>query len=177
MAHYDTVEPFYDVQYAEEQSEKYKAASQVLVGWDGEMILDVGCGTGLLFPKIAGHNASIVGVDFSRKMLKRAVERFRHLKNVHFICGDIDFLPLRENSFDKVFSFTLLQNVPTPRITLKEVARVAKGNSTLVITGQKKSFTKDEFSTLLWKANLFVVRLFEEGLKDYVAICKRVKLL
>lgn len=174
MAHYNTIEPSYDMQYGEEQSKKHEVALQVLGSCGGEMILDVGCGTGLLFFKIAGHNASIVGVDFSRKMLRRAVERFRRLKNVHFICGDVDFLPLRENVFDKVFSFTLLQNMPMPKITLEEVVRVAKRDSTLVLTGQKKSFLKDEFLRLLRKANLLVIRFFEEELKDYVAICKRL---
>lgn len=172
MAHYDATERLYDMQYAEEQWKKYEAALQMLGGDDDEAILDVGCGTGLLFSKIAGRNTSIIGVDFSRKMLKRAVEKHGHLKNAHFICGDADSLPLRENLFDKVFSFTLLQNIPTPKTTLKEVVRVAKENSMLVITGQKNSFSKDEFLRLLWKADLCVEGLVEEGLKDYVAICK-----
>jgi len=42
----------------------------------------------------------------------------------------------------------------------------------LVFTGQKRSFSEDEFLKLLRKAGLLVVRFFEEGLKDYVAICR-----
>jgi len=173
MARYDMMAPSYDVRYGEEQSKKHEVALQTLGSLCGKMVLDEGCGTGLLLSKIAGYNTSIVGVDLSRRMLKRAVEGFRLLKNVHFICCDADFLPLGENLFDCVFSFTLLQNMPKPKTTLEEAVRVAKGGSTLVFTGQKGSFSEDEFFKLLRKAGLLVVRSFEEGSKDYVAICKR----
>ncbi len=62
--------------------------------------------------------------------------------------------------------------MPMPKTTLEEAVRVAKGGSTLVFTGQKRSFSEDEFLKLLRKAGLLVVRSFEEGLKDYVAICR-----
>lgn len=172
MAHYNTMAPSYDVRYGEEQSIKQEVALQTLGNLSGEIILDEGCGTGLLFPKIAGYNTSIVGVDLSRRMLKRAVERFRPLKNVHLICCDADFLPLGENLFDCLFSFTLLQNMPMPKTTLEEAVRVVKEASTLVFTVQKRSFSEDEFLKLLRKAGMLVVRFFEEGLKDYVAICR-----
>ena len=171
MAHYNAMAPSYDALYGEEQSKKHEVALQTLGSLSGEMVLDAGCGTGLLFYKIAGYNPSIVGVDLSRRMLKRAVEGFRPLKNVHFICCDADFLPLGENLFDCVFSFTLLQNMLTPKTTLEEAVRVAKGDSTLVFTGKKKAFSEDEFLKLLREAGLHIVRFFEEGLKDYAAIC------
>jgi malonyl-CoA O-methyltransferase len=132
MARYDMVAPSYDVRYGEEQSKKHEVALQTLGSFCGKMVLDEGCGTGLLLSKIAGYNTSIVGVDLSRGMLKRAVEELRPWKNVHFICCDADFLPLRENLFDCVFSHTLLQNMPKPKTTLDEVVRVSKGGSTLV---------------------------------------------
>jgi malonyl-CoA O-methyltransferase len=173
MIYYNTIEPSYELQYSEEQDKKYDVVLPTLDFIDHEKIIDVGCGTGLLFSKIRKRYITIVGVDVSMNLLNRAIKRFKHRSNVHFICGDADFLPLRENVFDKVFSITLLQNMPEPSITLKEIAKVAKQNSTLIISVQKKKLTKDELLIMLQRSKLHVIKFLEKGIKDYLAICKK----
>ena len=173
MMYYNTIEPSYELQYSEEQVKKYDVALQNLDFIDCENIIDVGCGTGLLLSKIKKRSGRIVGIDVSMNLLNRAVKKFKHRSNVHFICGDADFLPLRANMFDKVFSITVLQNMPEPGITLKEIAKVAKQTSTMIISVQKKRLTKDELLRTFQRSKLHVIKFIEKGIKDYLAICKK----
>ena len=64
MAHYDTMAPSYDVRYGEEQSKKHEVALQTLGNLSGEMVLDEGCGTGLLFPKLQGTTHRLLELTF-----------------------------------------------------------------------------------------------------------------
>ena len=75
MTYYNTIEPSYELQYSEEQDKKYDIALQTLDFIDHEKIIDVGCGTGLLFSKIKKSSVTIVGVDVSMNLLNRAIKR------------------------------------------------------------------------------------------------------
>jgi ubiquinone/menaquinone biosynthesis C-methylase UbiE len=107
-------------------------------------------------------------------MLERAGSRCGGRENVCLVCGDADRLPFRERSFDKVFAFTLIQNMPDPGQTVHEIVRVAKSGSRVVITALKKCFTLEKFVWLLEKSGLTVVDVMSgEDLRDHVAICTR----
>lgn len=173
---YDVTAHIYNLRYHKEQGKKYEAVLNLLEVTNGNLVLDLGCGTGLFIQRIAKLGCTIVGVDHSKKMLEETKRECSYLINVSLICGDADFLPLRENMFDKVFAFTLLQNMPEPRKTILEMIRVARIDSDLVLTAQKKIFTKERFMQLLGEIDLSVVKFFDdEGLKDYIAICRRHK--
>ena len=75
---------------------------------------------------VAPHAKLVVGVDISRKLLIHAKEQACPFQNIFLIQADADYLPFAESSFDTVFAFTLLQNVPNPMETLKEFKRVTK---------------------------------------------------
>ena len=85
--------------------------------------------------------------------------------------ADADHLPFRNGSFNVVFAFTVLQNMPKPLETLNEIKRTAKHDAIIAVTGLKKAFPKDAFEELLQNAGLSVVSLKDEdALKCYVAI-------
>ena len=65
MHHYDQLAPVYDIQYAEEQNAKIEAALNKAKPRENELVLDLGCGTGLLFEKVAKSTGLLVGVDIS----------------------------------------------------------------------------------------------------------------
>lgn len=67
---------------------------------DGQAILDLGCGTGILTVQLANLCNKIVGVDSSQSMIDKAKEQFG---NVEFMVSDAIALPF-ENEFDVVFS-------------------------------------------------------------------------
>jgi ubiquinone/menaquinone biosynthesis C-methylase UbiE len=174
MHHYDHSASVYDVQYGEEQEAKIEAVLNELKPRKNRFILDVGCGTGLLFPHIAANVNLLAGLDFSPKILRQAWKRAKHYANVALLRADADFLPFPDKTFNRVFAITLLQNMPNPLRCLQEIRRVAKNKATVIVTGLKKEFSKEEFKKLLIKAKLEIsVMKMDKQLRGYVAICKR----
>ena len=114
MRRYDLTARMYDERYAEEQAAKYQAALEHLNITSHSIILDVGCGTGLFFSRIAAEAQTVVGVDISRLLLLQAKKRSRRFRNVYLVQADADHLPFSDNRFGVVFAFTLLQNMPKP---------------------------------------------------------------
>jgi ubiquinone/menaquinone biosynthesis C-methylase UbiE len=174
MRRYDTTAPSYDELYGEEQEAKYrKALEQVSVA--GSVVLDVGCGTGLLFSNVVPMAKTVVGVEISRELLVRAKEKARRFNDVHLVQADADHLPFLNGFFSVVFAFTVLQNMPKPEETLGELKRVAESDGSIVVTGLKKIFSVEAFSGLLERAGLDVVFLDTDGaLKCYVAVSTKV---
>ena len=173
MQRYDLTAHLYDMRYAEEQNVKFDVALKN-VTVEGGLILDVGCGTGLLFNRIAEKTETVVGLDFSKKLLFEAKKRGRKLRNVHLVLADADNMPFKEDVFDRVFAFTVVQNTPNPAETLREIKRVAKNDAVVAVTGLKRVFNLEEFRRLLCGAGLEIVDLESDGekLKCHVAVCR-----
>jgi malonyl-CoA O-methyltransferase len=170
MQRYDTTAEMYDARYAEEQEAKYKAAL-ASVNVTGA-VLDVGCGSGLLFSHVAAQAEAVVGVDVSGKLLLKAKERAKNFHNAHLVQADADHLPFRSECFAVVFAFTVLQNMPKPAETLLELKRTAKRNGAIVVSGLKKAFSLEAFGALLMQAGLCVVSFSDDAvLKCYVVVC------
>ena len=174
MQRYDLTAQMYDVRYAEEQETKYKKALEILKIASNSLILDVGCGTGLLFSHVAADAQAVVGLDVSRKLLFQAKERARRSRNVHVVQADADHMPFKNTCFTLVFAFTVLQNMPKPAETLNEIKRTAKHDGSIVVTGLKKAFSLKAFGDLLQQADLHVVFLRDDDvLKCYIAVSSR----
>lgn len=170
MKRYNLTARMYEMRYAEEQAAKYQAALKSL-NINGSRILDVGCGTGLLFDSVAADAQTVVGVDISSKLLHQAKERARKFRNVHLVQADADHLPFTSCHFNVIFAFTVIQNMPKPIETLNEIKRNSTCDASIVVTGLKKVFSLEAFKVLLQDAGLQVVN-FEDAdeLKCYVAM-------
>ncbi len=172
MRRYDYSASVYDTQYCEEQEAKIKAALSEIKLRKGSSVLDVGCGTGLLFSHIAEDAALLVGLDFSSNILRQASKRAKQHSSVAILRADADFLPFPDKTFNAVFAITLLQNMPNPLRGLYEIKRVAQSKAAVIVTGLKKEFSREEFAQLLKGAKLEIwVMKADEQLKGYVAIC------
>ena len=171
MQRYNATAQSYDEQYHEEQEAKYRKALEYLTITDGSVILDVGCGTGLLFSHITPKAQTVVGIEISHGLLVRAKEKAERSRNVHLVQADADHIPFKNDVFSVVFAFTVLQNLPKPKVTLGELKRVTNSDGNLVITGLKKAFSLDDFVDTLEDAGLRVVSFVDdEVLKCYVAV-------
>jgi ubiquinone/menaquinone biosynthesis C-methylase UbiE len=174
LRRYDLTAEMYDVRYAEEQAVKYRAALERLNISRHSRVLDVGCGTGLLFSHVAAEAQAVVGVDISGKLLRQAKKHARDFRNVHLVQADADYLPFRNACFNTVFAFTVLQNMPKPFETLNEIKRSAENGTSIVVTGLKKAFSLEVFRALLQNAGLQVISLKDaDALKCYVAVTVR----
>ena len=174
MKRYDLTAHIYDMQYTEEQAAKIEAALKSVNMERYRLVLDAGCGTGLLFSYVADNAETTVGIDISRKILLQAKKRAENFPNVLLILADADHMPLKENVFSHVFAITLIQNTPNPVKTLNEIKRVAREDAMIVVTGLKKTFTLEELEKLLQETALKIIALQDEGLQCYVAVCTKL---
>ncbi len=94
-------------------------------------VLELGIGTGLNL-RHYGPNATVVGVEPNRDMLKRAAPRAAAATApISLIAGYGESLPFRDSSFDEVVVTLVLCSVGSPMATLAELHRVLKPGGTL----------------------------------------------
>ncbi len=95
---------------------------------NGMNILDLGCGTGVMFDMLrrqVGKDGLVVGIDFCPDMVKKARKNFP-FKNVCPVDGDVESLPIESDSMDIAISFASFAHFQDPKLVLKEVSRVLK---------------------------------------------------
>jgi ubiquinone/menaquinone biosynthesis C-methylase UbiE len=106
----------------------------------GEVVLEVGCGTGVLDRWLAHRTAGanrIVGVDINRFLLQEATALVRHegLEHVvEFREGSAEALPFPANRFDVTMSSTVIQRADADRM-LAERTRVTKPGGRVAVVG------------------------------------------
>jgi len=172
MRHYDLQAAIYDVQYLGEQNAKIADILNSMKLGSGEHVLDLGCGTGFLFPHISKNVGLLVGVDVSAKSLREAKKRTKNLSNIVLVRADADYTPFLNHIFDKVFAITVLQNMPDPMKTITEMKRIGNPHAVFAVTGLKKKFTQESFVNLLKTARLKVSILeTDQQLKGHIAVC------
>ncbi len=170
MRKYNLTAQMYDERYCEEQEAKYTVALEGSNMTQSSVILDVGCGSGLFFNHLLSKKVICVGVDVSRQLLLIAKNRVENLPSSHLVLADADYLPFREAVFSHVFAFTVLQNMPSPLQTLREVRLVAKRDAYFVVTGLKAAISVETFSGFLEKTGLQLTSFRDDdALRCYVA--------
>ncbi|MEM1986494.1 MAG: methyltransferase domain-containing protein [Nitrososphaeria archaeon] len=168
MEHYNALAKGYDELYGEEQRRKIDFILKEFDLKDKNIILDIGCGTGLLLEKIYDKNKVFVEVDISEKMLKKIWKEFKDEPNVLLVQADADNLPLRSKIFETTFAITLIQNLPNPKMTLQEIKRVSKKGAHIIASGLKRKYRIDEFKSIFEEITL--KKLYDiENLNDYIA--------
>ncbi len=119
----------------------------------GDDVLDLGSGAGndcFIAQRLTGMEGSVTGIDFSEDMLKKANLNLEKtgFKNIKFIQGDIEELPLPSSAFDVVISNCVLNLVPDKMKAFSEIYRVLrqKGHfciSDVVLSGNLPSGLKE----------------------------------
>ena len=169
---YDLTADMYDARYAEEQEAKYYSAH--VNSKSKGLVLDVGCGSGLVFDRLSSETSEVVGVDISKGLLLKARERAKTLINVNLVQADADHLPFEDHTFCEIYMFTVLQNMPGPRATLIEAKRTARDGSMLVVTGLKRVFSIATLKKLVRHAGLQEISIEDmENLKCYIVLARK----
>ena len=106
---------------------------------EGEVVLDLGSGAGfdafLASPNV-GKAGKVIGVDITDEMLEKARENAKkgNYTNVEFRKGDIENLPVDDNSVDAIISNCVINLAPDKEKVFKEAYRVLKIGGRLMIS-------------------------------------------
>jgi 2-polyprenyl-6-hydroxyphenyl methylase/3-demethylubiquinone-9 3-methyltransferase len=95
---------------------------------DGAMLVDLGCGAGLLAPHVGGKGYRHVGVDLTASALRSAAAH-----GVTTVRGDAGAVPLADGCADVVVAGEILEHVPDLPAAAREACRLLRPGGLLVI--------------------------------------------
>ncbi len=95
---------------------------------DGALLVDLGCGGGLLAPHLAGKGYRHVGIDLTASALAHAVGR-----GVHAVRADVTAVPLPDRCADVVVAGEVLEHVPDLAGAVAEACRLLRPGGLLVL--------------------------------------------
>ncbi|KAA0008935.1 MAG: methyltransferase domain-containing protein [Thermoplasmata archaeon] len=99
---------------------------------DAHLVLDVGCGSGVVTKDVAMHtNGFVIALDDSPDMLEIA-KQVLHDMNVEIVFGDAHMLPFDDNTFDIAICNLFLMWVKEPQKVVNEMARVVRHGGKVV---------------------------------------------
>ncbi|MGE5558547.1 MAG: methyltransferase domain-containing protein [Bacillota bacterium] len=128
-------------QYNEQRSTVYGNALREIIlertrVESGDVAVDVGAGTGYLTLALAAKAGKVYAVDNSSSMLRIAREQAsqKGLRNIEFLEGKAEEIPLPGGTADWAFANMLLHHVEDPLLVLKEIRRILKPGGRIVLT-------------------------------------------
>lgn len=163
---------------------------------EGEVVLDLGSGAGfdafLASPRV-GKAGKVIGVDMTDEMLNKARENAKkgNYTNVELRKGDIENLPVDDNSIDVIISNCVINLAPDKEKVFNEIYRVLKQGGRLMVSDTvllkplpenlkndkdllvgcvSGAILKQDYLNLLKKVGFFDISIHKESagfLKDY----------
>ena len=129
IAFFDNLAPWWD----EEQIRSDEIIGKILDGAEvasGKDVLDVACGTGVLFPDYLARNVkSLTAIDISPEMVRIAREKF---PGITILCGDVEEIDFGRK-FDCIMVYNAFPHFPEPARLIERLSGLLKPGGTLTV--------------------------------------------
>ncbi len=143
---------------------------------EGDTYLDLGSGAGIdcfLAADKVGKSGKVIGIDMTPEMIDQARENVKKtgLENVEFRLGEIEHLPVADNSVDIITSNCVINLSPDKSAVFKEAYRVLKPGGKVMISDIV--LLKELPEAILKSAEAYVGCISGAMLKDeYLSVVK-----
>lgn len=132
IAFFDRCAPSWDAEMIKSDAIIGRILDNAEVG-EGMDVLDVACGTGVMFDYYLQRNvASVTGIDISSQMAKIASEKFGKEPRVQVICADVEETRF-DRKFDRIVVYNAFPHFPNPKQLIKTLAGLLKEDGRLTI--------------------------------------------
>ena len=132
IAFFDRCAPNWDAEMIKNDGIIGKILDNAEVG-EGMDVLDVACGTGVMFDYYLQRNvASVIGIDISPEMAKIAAEKYAGEEKVRVICGDVEETVF-DRKFDRIVVYNAFPHFPDPKRLIKTLAGLLKEDGRLTV--------------------------------------------
>ncbi len=137
-----------EIGYSEEETQKFSEANLGLgcgnpVAMsrikEGDIVVDLGSGAGFdafIAANKVGLEGKVIGIDMTEKMIEKArmnAKRYNY-RNVEFKLGDIENVPLPDNSVDVVISNCVINLAPDKDKVFREAYRILKKGGRIYVS-------------------------------------------
>ena len=132
IAFCDRCAPFWDAEMIKSDAKIGRILDNAEVG-EGMDVLDVACGTGVMFDYYLNRGvASVTGIDISPEMAKIARQKYEKEPKIQVICGDVEEYPF-DRKFDRIVVYNAFPHFPYPKRLIKILAGLLKEDGRLTV--------------------------------------------
>ena len=129
---FDKCAPTWDAEMIKSDAIINRILDNAEVG-EGMDVLDVACGTGVMFDYYLGRNvATVTGIDISPEMVKIATEKYADESRVKVICGDVEEFSF-DRKFDRIVVYNAFPHFPHPKRLIKILSELLKEDGRLTV--------------------------------------------
>lgn len=100
--------------------------------FEGQNVLDIGCGAGLVSKSIASLKAKVIGIDESLSAINSAKKQSEGF-DVEYICASFESFEFHEK-FDAITAFEVVEHVSDQTLFFEKISRLLKPNGTFFMS-------------------------------------------
>lgn len=101
-----------------------------------DVVVDVGCAKGRVLAVLISNVSCGIGIDLSLTVLQKAVKD----QKIHYLCADVNNIPLADEVATKIVAVDLLEHVPNPKHAVLEMKRVLSTSGEIIIEVPYRGF-------------------------------------
>jgi ubiquinone/menaquinone biosynthesis C-methylase UbiE len=138
----------------------------------GKNLVEIGCGRGGGLSHTAANSgaASLIGIDIEKTAVEFASKEYRH-KNLSFLKGNAENIPLPDNSCDVVLNVESSHRYLSFDKFVREVSRILKPGGTFLLTDFRYPYEWKDFRDQISQAGL--VNEWESDITENVLLALR----